>query len=121
VWTTTTLGDPGLIDALGLQDMVFASNFLCHMAPRDAERCLRNIATLVRRGGYLFVSGVDLDVRTKVARELNLEPITDLLEDIHNGDPTLTRAWPFKYWGLEPFDKRRTDWALRYSSVFRAK
>ena len=58
--------DPELINILGPQDMVVASNFLCHMAPADAEKCLGNIAQLVSPGGYLFVSGVDLDVRTKV-------------------------------------------------------
>src|SRR5437867_11883789 len=35
---------------------------------------------------YLFVSGVDLDVRTKVAIELGWKPISDLLEEIHEGE-----------------------------------
>src|SRR4029453_4134504 len=38
--------------------------------PPEAERCLRNIARLVRPGGHLFISGTDLDVREKVAHEL---------------------------------------------------
>jgi hypothetical protein len=49
-----------------------------------------------------------------------LEPITDSIEDIHNGDSCLTRDWPLNYWGLEPFNMRRRDWTIRYSSVFRA-
>jgi hypothetical protein len=36
------------LDALGPQDILIASNFLCHMYPSMAERCLRNIARLVR-------------------------------------------------------------------------
>ena len=60
--------DPELIRDLGPQDIVVANNFLCHMAPADAEKCLRNIGQLSVSGGYIFVSGVDLDVRTKVAR-----------------------------------------------------
>jgi chemotaxis protein methyltransferase CheR len=32
--------DPKLIKIPGPQDMVVASNFLCHMAPADAEKCL---------------------------------------------------------------------------------
>ena len=119
IWRVADAADPDLVHALGQQDMVFANNLLCHMVPKDAERCLRNVAKLVRRGGFLFVSGVDLDVRAKVARELELEPVTDLIEDIHNGDPALTKDWPFRYWGLEPFDKRRPDWTFRYSSAFR--
>jgi hypothetical protein len=37
------------VTLLGLQDIVIANRFLCHMEPRDAERCLRNIARLVDR------------------------------------------------------------------------
>ena len=44
-----------------------ANNFLCHMDASVAVRCLRNIARFVRPDGYLFVSGIDLDIRTKVA------------------------------------------------------
>src|ERR1700730_7198008 len=54
---TWRLGDasaPELIYALGPQDMVVANRFLCHMEPAAAETCLRNIAGLVKPGGYLF-------------------------------------------------------------------
>ena len=43
-----------LMPGLGPQDMVVANNFLCHMAPADAEKCLRNIEQLVSPGGYLL-------------------------------------------------------------------
>jgi SAM-dependent methyltransferase len=117
-WYLGDAGDPKMLDILGPQDMVVASNFLCHMNPPDAERCLRNISRLVNPGGYLFVSGMDLDVRTKVARNLSWKPLGDLMEDIHDGDPSVRGDWPWKYWGLEPFNKRRHDWNIRYASVF---
>ena len=75
-WQLGDAADPELINILGPQDMVVASNFLCHMAPADAERCLGNMAQLVSPRGYLFVSGVDLDVRTKIAVELGWEPVS---------------------------------------------
>jgi SAM-dependent methyltransferase len=118
-WQVGDASDPELVNRVGQQDMVFANNLLCHMYPLDAEKSLRNIIKLVNPGGYLFVSGIDLDVRTKVVRALRLEPVIDLIEDIHNGDVTLITDWPFKYWGLEPFSMRRHDWRIRYSSVFR--
>lgn len=118
-WHVGDAGDPVLANLLGPQDIVVANNFLCHMYPADAEGCLRNVVRLVKPGGYLFVSGVDLDVRTKVARDLMLEPVTELIQEIHDGDPSLTKCWPFRYWGLEPLNRRRHDWQLRYSSVFR--
>ncbi len=45
-WHVADAGDPELARLLGRQDIVVANRFLCHMAPPDAERCLRNIGTL---------------------------------------------------------------------------
>jgi len=117
-WHLGDAGDPGLVGALGLQDIVVANRFLCHMHPEEAENCLRNLARLVKPGGYLFVSGVDLGVRSKVVGELGWRPVTDLIREIHEGDPSLRRDWPLQYWGLEPFDQGRIDWEMRYASVF---
>jgi chemotaxis protein methyltransferase CheR len=117
-WQVADVGDPGLAETWGGQDLVVANRFLCHMAPTDAERCLRNVAHLVKPGGYLFVSGVDLDIRTKVALDLGWTPVLDLVEEIHDGDPSVRRDWPWQYWGLEPFDRKRHDWSVRYASVF---
>ena len=118
IWHLEDAASPELLNVVGPQDMVVANNFLCHMTPPTAERCLRNIAHLVTPTGYLFVSGIDLDVRTKVALDLGWRPIQDLMEDIHDGDPSVRGDWPWRYWGLEPFNKRRRDWKLRYASAF---
>jgi chemotaxis methyl-accepting protein methylase len=117
-WLVADARDPKLVAQLGLQDIVIANRFLCHMGSRDAEGCLRNVARLVRPGGNLFVSGVDIDVRTKVAQDLAWIPIRELLEEIHDGDPSLRGGWPWHYWGLEPLDRTRPDWVTRYASVF---
>lgn len=117
-WHVGNAGDPELHNVLGLQDVVVANRFLCHMDPRDAESCLRNLARLVKPRGYLFVSGADLAVRTRVARDLGWKPVVESIREIHEGDPSLRRDWPLAYWGLEPFDEARSDWKLRYASVF---
>lgn len=117
-WRAGDVRDPQIVDVLGRQDIVVANDFLCHMQPAEAESCLRNIAGLVDPGGYLVVSGVDLDVRTKVADALGWKPVRDAIEAIHEGDRSLRRSWPWRYWGLEPFDKKRQDWDVRYASVF---
>jgi SAM-dependent methyltransferase len=117
-WQLADAADPGLVEVLEAQDIVVANRFLCHMAPADAERCLRNLARLVKPGGYLFVSGVDLDIRTKVALDLGWTPVQALMEEMHNGDPSVRRDWPWAYWGLEPFNCRRRGWNVRYASVF---
>ncbi len=117
-WVCGNAGNPELIEALGPQDAVVANRFLCHMEPAFAERCLHNIARLVKPGGHLFVSGVDLDVRTKVAREMGWKPVTDLIREIHEGDYSLLSGWPSEHWGLEPFCDHRPDSAFRYAAVF---
>lgn len=109
---------PKLLDMLGPQDMVIANNVLCHMDPPQAEQCLRNIARLVTPGGHLIVSGVDLDLRTRVALDLGWRPVRESIEAIHNGDPSVRNDWPCRYWGLEPFDRNRRDRDVRYASAF---
>jgi SAM-dependent methyltransferase len=108
---------PGLGEAG--HDVVLANKFLCHMPPERARRALRNIVTAVRPGGTLLVSGVDLDVRSAVARELGLIPDESAIEALHEGDHTLRRGWPLEYWGLEPLDPRRRDYAFRYAAAHR--
>jgi SAM-dependent methyltransferase/quercetin dioxygenase-like cupin family protein len=117
-WDVGDVGDPGIAERLGTYDIVVSNNFLCHMEPEKAERCLRNIARLVAPRGYLFVTGIDLDVRTKVARELGWTPVQELLEEIHEGDTWLRQLWPGHYAGLEPLDKGRPEWKVRYAAVF---
>ncbi len=117
-WMRGDAGDPELAAVLGPQDIVVANRFLCHMPPATAEKTLRNIARLVKPGGYLFVSGVDLDVRTRVAQNMGWKPVTDLMREIHEGDVSLRRGWPMEYWGLEPFSDKRRDWKIRYASAF---
>ena len=46
-WQVGDASDPNLIARLGPQDVVVANNFLCHLEPSSAERCLRNLAQLV--------------------------------------------------------------------------
>jgi SAM-dependent methyltransferase len=119
MWHLGDAADPELINVLGSQDIVVASNFLCHMARGDAESCLGNIARLVSPGGYLFVSGVDLDVRTKTALDLGWEPVRELIVEIHDGDPSVRADWPWEWWGLEPLNPKRQDWQTRYAAAFR--
>jgi len=118
-WMCGDAGDPALPSIIGPQDIVVANRFLCHMEPAEAASCLRNIGRLVKSGGYLFVTGIDLDVRASVAREEGWSPIADLAREIHEGDTSILAGWPLNYWGLEPFDNRRPDAEIRYASVFR--
>ncbi len=118
-WMVGDATTPAIVDTIGPQDIVVANRFLCHMKPEAAARCLRNVAKLVKPGGYLFVSGVDLDVRASVAREMGWTPVTEMIREVHEGDVSLLKGWPLEYWGLEPFSEGRADWKTRYAAVFR--
>lgn len=116
------LGDaqkPELVELIGRQDIVLANNLLVHMDPTHAAACFRNIARVVSPGGYLLVWGVDPDVRTAVVRELELQAVTSHLRQIHAADARARDVWPWRYWGLEPLDLRRSDWRIRYATIFR--
>jgi chemotaxis methyl-accepting protein methylase len=117
-WGAADVRAPELRAQMGLHDIVVANNFLCHMERAEAEHCLRNIGQLVDARGVLFVSGVDLEIRQKVARDLGWQPVDELLEQIHDGDSCLRGQWPFQYAGLEPLTKHRSDWKMRYAAAF---
>jgi SAM-dependent methyltransferase len=115
------VGDVGVADLparFGLHQFVLANNFLFHMRPERAASSLRNMVRLVTPNGYLFIAGMDLAVRSAVARELGLIPVTAKLEDIYTAEEGMLEAWPLRFWGLEPMDRSRPDWALRYATVF---
>jgi hypothetical protein len=120
-WRVGDLLEPASLEGLHPQDIVFANNFLIHMSDADAEACLRAITARVADDGHLFVWGVNPDVKSHVLGALGFEPNVSLLEEIHEADRTARRIWPFKYWGLEPIDKRRDDWPMRYATVFRRR
>ena len=117
-WVLRDACDTSLAKAIGSYDVVLANNMLCHMYDSEADACMRNIATLLSPGGYLFIYGVDLDVKTRVVKSLGLQPVDDEIEETYLADWNALAHWPFTYWGREPLNKRRRDWKGRYASVY---
>ena len=117
-WVLHDARSPELLKAIGPQDFVFANNILCHMYDPEAELCLRNIARLVTPGGYLFMYGVDLDVKSRVVRSIGFIPVSYMIEEVYLADWNALAHWPFTYWGREPLDTTRREWHVRYGSVF---
>jgi hypothetical protein len=67
----------------------------------------------------LFVDGMDLGLRRKLTRIHGLEPLDYRIEEIHNeARRERGTAWPYEYWGLEPFSKSKRDWKRRYATIF---
>jgi chemotaxis methyl-accepting protein methylase len=118
-WRVGNVCSPDLASELGSQDIVLANNFLFHMSPEQSTICLRNIARLTAHDGYLFIWGVDRDVRMRVVRDLGLVPVVARLVDIYTADESALKAWPLLYWGVEPMRGGARDWPLRYTTVFK--
>jgi SAM-dependent methyltransferase len=118
-WHVFDATRPDIVAEIGERDLVIANRFLCHMQGAAARVTLRNIIRLVKPGGILLVSGVDLDVRGDVTREAGLIPIDDHFDDLYNGDPTLRRGWPLQYWGVEPLDRTHSNWRYRCGTAFK--
>lgn len=105
------------VESLGAHDVVIANNFLGPMDDADAEACLRNLVLLVKPKGYLVVEGVDLDLKCRVLGSLGLIPVAQALEAVYFAD-YWKMGWPWVRWAHEPIDKSRSDWRLRYSTIF---
>ena len=118
-WAVGDALSPDLGARFGLQDMLLANNFLFHLSPERSEACLRNLARLVAPGGYLVVSGVDLDLRSRVLGELGFVAMTARWEEIYAAED-VHASWPLRFWGLEPIDRTRPDWPNCYATVFRS-
>jgi SAM-dependent methyltransferase len=117
-WDLASVFDSSLGERLGPQDIVFVNNVLCHFQDPQAEQALRNIAGLVDQGGYLFLAGVNPDVKVRGITSLGLTPTSDRVEELYNGDANALTRWPMTYWAPEPFDRKRRDWLLRYGTIF---
>ena len=99
-------------------DVVFAQNVLIHFTPEDALRAAGYLVRQTRPGGVLGLPGINLDVLVEAVRRHGLEPIAEGMTEIHEGW-RLRRSNPKTSWGLEPLDRARPDWRIRYCSLFR--
>lgn len=117
-WLTADATARSLVDIVGQQDIVLANNFIGPMEDPLAEACLRNIMKLVKPGGILVVEGIDIDLKTRILKASNFDPVLDRQEDIWTADPS-KGGWPWVRWSHEPVDHNEATWRFRYSVVFR--
>ena len=111
--------DPNLRNIIGDSDIVFAQNFLFHLKPKMAKKAFDNICRLLSHNGVLFIDGMDLSMRQRLTHINHLSPLNYKIEEIHNEARVgRTDAWPFVYWGIEPFLTVRKEWQRRYSTIF---
>lgn len=113
--------DPGLVTRIAPADIVVGQNFLFHLTRPQAVTGIRHLARLLKPRGVLFIDGMDLDLRERESAALGLTPLDFAIEAIHHEARFRRgRAWPWRYWGLEPFDSGQPDWRRRYATIFLA-
>jgi SAM-dependent methyltransferase len=99
-------------------DLVLGQNFMIHMNKASAETALAALAAAARRGGALFLGGMDLETKTSLLAPHKLVPLDWNIVGIHEADDMRRAAWPWEYWSLEPISPRRHDYLTRYSTIF---
>lgn len=111
--------DPALGAKVGTTDVLRCQNLIVNLPVAVGRRALANVLTLLRPRSAVLLDGVPLGMRAEFTRREGLTPLDYEIETIHNEALLLHGdAWPWHYWGLEPFDGSRRDWRRRYATVF---
>ena len=100
-------------------DIVLACNVMCNLRRPAARRLFQNAVALLQSPGALFVDGMDLDMRVRLAHRHRLVPLTFEMRRIHE-EARLVRGdhYPWFAAGLEPFSAHRRDREFRYATIF---
>ena len=111
--------DPGLARRVGTADVLMAQNLLYNFPPAQAKRAFANLLTVLRLRSALFVDGMDLGMRQHLTRRAGLAPLDAFAEEIHEA-ARRERAvsWPWRYYGLEPFNASHRHARWRYATIF---
>lgn len=111
--------DPDLPGRFGNADIVYLQNLLINLPSRIARTAFRNACRLLAPRAALFVDGMPVGLRQRLTRAAGLVPLDYQIETIHEEARLLHgAAWPWHYWGLEPFDNSRRNWRTRYATIF---
>lgn len=110
--------DLNLKEKIGTFDIVYAQNFLVHFKPRIAKMGFINICQLLNSKAVFFIDGIDLDIRQRLTKIYNLNPLDYKINEIHNeAEKERFSGWPLSYWSIESFSTKKREWKRRYSTI----
>jgi SAM-dependent methyltransferase len=113
--------DPHLGERFAEADIVLLQNVLFHMPSDMARRVLQSVSRLVARGGFLFLDGMELDMRVALTRQLGLEPLDFKVREIHDYSRRhVPEPWWDHYYGSEPYTWLSSSRLRRYGTIFSA-
>lgn len=111
--------DGDLVERAEKSDVVFVQNLLYHLKPAEATVAFSNIRKMMKPRAALFVDGMDPGLKTRLTEAHGLEPLDYCIAEIHDeARRERGSAWPYEYWGLEPFSTSRKNWKRRYATIF---
>jgi len=99
-------------------DLVLAQNMLLHCEADEARKAIANLVKHTSCGGILGLGGTDPDILVEAVHQYQLEPITDRIEEIHDGW-RFRRSQSYTRFGLKKLDRTQRDWEIKYCSLFR--
>lgn len=113
--------DPHLVERFAEADIVLLQNVLFHMPSGMARRVLQSVSRLVARGGFLFLDGMELDMRVALTRQLGFDPLDFKVREIHDYSRRhVPEPWWDYYYGSEPYTWLSSNRLRRYGTVFSA-
>ncbi len=102
-------------------DLVVCQNVLTHLEPPAATVLLDRLLARANPRAVFVCSGVDLDLKARIAGA-GFQPWTGRLEEIH--DAFASHRMHYRqnrgqhYFELEDIDRTRSDWPVRYGTLF---
>ncbi len=111
--------DADLVERTERSDVVFVQNLLYHLKPTEAKQAFEHICRMMKPRAALFVDGMDPGLKVRLTEAYDLEPLDYRIAEIHDeARRERGSAWPYEYWGLEPFSTSRKNWKRRYATIF---
>ena len=102
-------------------DLVSCQNVLTHLERPAATALLDRLLARAKPRAVFVCSGVDLDLKQRIA-DAGFQPWTGNVEEIHNAFATHRMHYRLHrgqhYVELEDIDRARSDWRVRYSTLF---
>ena len=102
-------------------DLVVCQNVLTHYDPPGARALLGRLLEFARSRSVFVCSGLDLNLKEQIAKA-GFRPWTGRIEEIHDAFASHRMHYRVNrgqhYFELEDIDRSRTDWPVRYSTLF---
>ncbi len=112
---------PEIADRFRPADIVLVQNVLFHLPPDMARKAFASVLKLLKPGAFLFIEGMELDMRSELTRAAALVPLDYKVKEIYEYSRRhIPTFWWRHYFGNEPYSRFAWNRLARYSTIFAA-